>query len=114
MIDPVSSAMRAIEAGPAAGADVAPLRAASRRRLGRGGTRLRLRPGPARDGVADTLKTGEATALAGINGQASTQQVVEAVMTAEQTAADRHRHPRQGGGGVPGDRSDADLRGAVS
>jgi flagellar hook-basal body complex protein FliE len=31
------------------------------------------------------LKVGEATALAGINGQVSTQKVVEAVMTTEQT-----------------------------
>jgi flagellar hook-basal body complex protein FliE len=31
------------------------------------------------------VKTGEATALAGINGQATTNQVVQAVMTAEQT-----------------------------
>jgi flagellar hook-basal body complex protein FliE len=36
-------------------------------------------------GTANTLKVGEATALAGINGQVSTQKVVEAVMTAEQT-----------------------------
>ena len=32
-----------------------------------------------------TVKTGEATALAGINGQVTTNQVVQAVMTAEQT-----------------------------
>jgi flagellar hook-basal body complex protein FliE len=35
--------------------------------------------------TAHTLKAGEATALAGVNGQASTHQVVEAVMTTEQT-----------------------------
>ena len=35
--------------------------------------------------TANTLRAGEATALAGINGQASTQQVVQAVMTTEQT-----------------------------
>lgn len=35
--------------------------------------------------TVSALKTGEATALAGMQGQASTQQVVEAVMTAEQT-----------------------------
>ena len=34
---------------------------------------------------AKTLKTGEATALAGLQGKASVQQVVEAVMSAEQT-----------------------------
>jgi flagellar hook-basal body complex protein FliE len=31
------------------------------------------------------IKAGEATAIAGVRGQASTQQVVEAVMAAEQT-----------------------------
>ena len=35
--------------------------------------------------TASTLKAGEATALAGVTGQASTQQVVDAVMTTEQT-----------------------------
>ena len=35
--------------------------------------------------TANTLKTGEATALAGINGQVPTHKVVEAVMTTEQT-----------------------------
>jgi flagellar hook-basal body complex protein FliE len=32
-----------------------------------------------------TLKSGEQTAIAGVRGQATTQQVVEAVMAAEQT-----------------------------
>ena len=35
--------------------------------------------------MRDPRKAGEATALAGINGKASTNQVVQAVMTAEQT-----------------------------
>lgn len=35
--------------------------------------------------TASTLKAGEATAVAGVTGQASTQQVVDAVMTTEQT-----------------------------
>ena len=35
--------------------------------------------------AASKLRAGETTAIAGINGQASTNQVVEAVMTAEQT-----------------------------
>lgn len=38
----------------------------------------------ARDAVT-TVKTGEAVAMAGMQGQASVQQVVEAVMQAEQT-----------------------------
>jgi len=33
----------------------------------------------------DTMKTGEAASIAGIQGKASVQQVVEAVMSAEQT-----------------------------
>jgi flagellar hook-basal body complex protein FliE len=36
-------------------------------------------------GTVGALKAGEAAALAGVSGQVSTQQVVEAVMTAEQT-----------------------------
>ncbi len=35
--------------------------------------------------AANVLKAGEATSIAGIRGQASVQQVVEAVMAAEQT-----------------------------
>ena len=35
--------------------------------------------------MRDTVKTGEATAIAGIQGKASTQAVVEAVMSAEQS-----------------------------
>jgi flagellar hook-basal body complex protein FliE len=34
--------------------------------------------------AVDALKAGEATSIAGINGNASVQQVVEAVMSAEQ------------------------------
>lgn len=36
-------------------------------------------------GAAEKLKAGEAAAIAGIQGRASVQQVVEAVMSAEQT-----------------------------
>jgi len=35
--------------------------------------------------AVDTMKTGEAASIAGIQGKASVQQVVEAVMSAEQT-----------------------------
>ena len=35
--------------------------------------------------AVDTMKTGEAASIAGIQGKASVQQVVEAVMAAEQT-----------------------------
>ncbi|MFG1480400.1 flagellar hook-basal body complex protein FliE [Xanthobacter sp. V4C-4] len=35
--------------------------------------------------TVDTLKAGEATSIMGIHGRASVQQVVEAVMTAEQS-----------------------------
>ena len=85
MLDPVSAAMRAIDAGPAAGADVAPLRAPRAAASAEGAPDFGSVLGQLMAGVADTLKAGEATALAGIQGQASTQQVVEAVMTAEQT-----------------------------
>lgn len=36
-------------------------------------------------GAANTLKSGEATAIAGLQGKASVQEVVESVMNAEQT-----------------------------
>lgn len=36
-------------------------------------------------GAIDKIKAGEATAIAGVDGQASVQQVVEAVMAAEST-----------------------------
>jgi flagellar hook-basal body complex protein FliE len=36
-------------------------------------------------GLRTSLRTGEATAISGIQGKASTQQVVEAVMSAEQS-----------------------------
>lgn len=35
--------------------------------------------------AVDTLKAGEAAAISGLQGQASTQEVVQAVMSAEQT-----------------------------
>ncbi|MEX6504966.1 flagellar hook-basal body complex protein FliE [Jiella sp. M17.18] len=35
--------------------------------------------------AVNTIKTGEATSIKGINGEASTQSVVEAVMSAERT-----------------------------
>lgn len=39
----------------------------------------------AANSAVDTLKTSEASSIAGIQGKASVQQVAEAVMTAEQT-----------------------------
>jgi flagellar hook-basal body complex protein FliE len=39
----------------------------------------------AASGAVETLKAGEAAAISGIQGKASVQQVVEAMMTAEQT-----------------------------
>ncbi|WP_018260088.1 flagellar hook-basal body complex protein FliE [Methylobacterium sp. WSM2598] len=36
-------------------------------------------------GMRDTLRAGEATAIAGLQGKASAQQVVEAVLSAEQS-----------------------------
>ncbi len=60
-----------------------------RRRLaGRHGgaaERLRRRARADGDGRHRTVKTGEATSIAGVQGKATVQQVVEAVMAAEQT-----------------------------
>ena len=85
MIDPISASTRSIAVGSGADAGVAPLR---------GGAPSASTESPVDFGAflsqmasdtANTLRSGEAAALAGVNGQASTQQVVQAVMTTEQT-----------------------------
>ena len=85
MIDPITAPIRSIAVGSGPDAVGAPLR---------GGATAASAESPVDFGsflaqmasdTAKTLKAGEATALAGINGQASTQQVVQAVMTTEQT-----------------------------
>jgi len=85
MIDAISGPAGSIGVGSGPDAGVAPLR---------GGSPAASAETPVDFGsflaqmaadTASTLKVGEATALAGINGQASTHQVVEAVMTTEQT-----------------------------
>jgi len=85
MIDAISAATKTIGAGSAPDVGIAPLR---------GGAPAASADAPVDFGsflaqmaadTAGTLKAGEATALAGINGKASTNQVVQAVMTAEQT-----------------------------
>ena len=57
-----------------------------------------------------TMRTGEATALAGLQGKASVQQVVEAVMSAEQTLAGGDRDPRQGRRRLSGNQPYGDVR----
>jgi flagellar hook-basal body complex protein FliE len=84
MLDPISAPARstAIGAGPDAGLAVrgASPAAAAETPVDFGSFLAQM----AAD-TANTLKVGEATALAGINGQVPTQQVVAAVMTTEQT-----------------------------
>jgi len=85
MIDPISASFRSIAVGSGSDAGVAPLRAASP--AASTGTPVDFGSFLAQMAAdtAQTLKAGEATALAGINGQASAQQVVQAVMTTEQS-----------------------------
>ncbi len=74
MIDPVS---RTAAIAPE-GVSLAPSRAA-------GQTDFGALLGQMITQTGETLRAGEATSIAGIRGQASVQQVVEAVMSAERT-----------------------------
>jgi flagellar hook-basal body complex protein FliE len=87
MIDPIGPATSAAGgAGPAQLASAAPVR-------GPQAAASSVAPAPdfgaalvdAAMNAAGVLKAGEAAAISGIRGQASVQQVVEAVMAAEQT-----------------------------
>ena len=84
MLDPIAApaTTTAIRSGP--DMDLAPLRGAT---VGSpdGGADFGSFLAQLTANTAQTLKAGEATAIAGINGQASTQQVVDAVMSTEQT-----------------------------
>ena len=85
MIDAISGPARSIAAGSGVDLGLSPVRSAS--------------PGASAESPVDfgsfltqmaadttrTLRAGEAAALAGINGQASTNEVVQAVMASEQT-----------------------------
>jgi flagellar hook-basal body complex protein FliE len=87
MIDPVGSATSAAAGGAAQVASAAPLGgaqptpAASVAQATGFGAAL----AEAATNAAGVLKAGEAAAISGIRGQTSVQQVVEAVMAAEQT-----------------------------
>jgi flagellar hook-basal body complex protein FliE len=84
MIDAIS-ATRSIAAGSGADLGLAPVRSASP--AASAGTPVdfgSFLTKMATD-TAQTLRAGEATALAGINGQASTNEVVQAVMATEQS-----------------------------
>ncbi len=82
MIDPMS-ALRALNlTGPAAAAPAAPV--ADTAIAGGGGDFASVLADVAASGMK-AVETGEAAALAGIQGKASVQKVTEAVMSAEQT-----------------------------
>ena len=83
MIDPISAPARSIAIGSSADTGMSPRGVspvASESPVDFGSFLAQMAAN-----TANTLKVGEATALAGINGQVSTQKVVEAVMTTEQT-----------------------------
>ena len=85
MIDAISGPARSIAVGSGLDAGVAPLRAASPAASADAPVDFGSFLAQMATNTSQALKAGEAAALAGINGQASTQQVVQAVMTAEQT-----------------------------
>ena len=58
----------------------------------------------------ETLRAGEAAALAGMQGKASVQQVVEAVMSAEQTLQTAIAIRDKVVARLSGNQSDGDLR----
>lgn len=85
MIDPISAPTRSIAVGSGTDTGLAPLRGASPAASADASVDFGSFLAQMAADTAHTLKAGEATAVAGINGQASTQQVVDAVMTTEQT-----------------------------
>ena len=85
MLDPISGVSNAAAAGSAPETLLAPSRGASPAAAGDAGADFGSFLAQLAGNTVCTLKAGEATALAGVRGQATTQQVVEAVMTTEQT-----------------------------
>ena len=85
MIDPISSPARSIAVGSGLDTGIAPLRAGSPAAPVETPVDFGSFLAQMAADAAKTLKAGEAAALAGVNGQASTHQVVQAVMTTEQT-----------------------------
>ena len=85
MLDPISAPPRTTAIGSGPDADLAPLRGAPSVASMDVGADFGSFLAQLASNTANTLKAGEATALAGVNGQASTNEVVQAVMTTEQT-----------------------------
>ena len=85
MIDPISAPARSIAVGAGMDAGVAPLRTGLPAAQAESPVDFGSFLAQMAADTAKTLKAGEAAALAGVNGQASTHQVVQAVMTTEQT-----------------------------
>jgi len=85
MFDPISATSQVGAASSAADGQGVTLRGASLAAPGDAAPDFGAFLAQLASNTADTLKAGEATALAGVRGQASTQQVVDAVMSAEQT-----------------------------
>jgi flagellar hook-basal body complex protein FliE len=86
MLDPISGVSNATAAaGPASESLFAPARGVSSTASADASGDFGSFLSQLAASTAGTLKAGEAAAIAGVNGQATAQQVVEAVMTAEQT-----------------------------
>jgi len=85
MIDPVGLAAKAAGAGPVQPVSAATVAGATRTTAVEGPSEFSAALAEAAVDAANVLKAGEAAAISGIRGQASVQQVVEAVMAAEQT-----------------------------
>ncbi len=65
--------------------------------------------GPASRTVG-TLENAEQLSVQGLQGQADTREVVDAVMSAEQALTGRRRHPRQDRQRLHGSQPDGDLK----
>lgn len=85
MLDPISGIANATAAGPASESLLAPLRGASTAASSSAGADFGAFLAQFAGNTMQTLKAGEAAAVAGVHGQATTQQVVEAVMATEQS-----------------------------
>ena len=86
MIDSIVPSISPVAPSPAAaGADLARAAATAHLAGGAASEDFGAMLGQLAGNAAGALKTAEATSIAGMRGQASVQQVVEAVMSAEQT-----------------------------
>jgi flagellar hook-basal body complex protein FliE len=85
MIDAISGTTRSFGVGAGADITMAPASGSTPAASAEAGVDFGSFLAQLASDTTSTVKAGEATALAGINGQATTNQVVQAVMTAEQT-----------------------------